>query len=112
MKPNIANPSQEEQLLMLRDLTARAGVLHEAQVLQLKMWPLVLFGHVKKCEERVNLETREIDYVFLQTKGKPSNDFKERLDVLVGWTKWLLGSDWVVRVKLRDKLIHRRGAEL
>lgn len=98
--------------MMLRDLTNRLGALHEAQVLQLKMWPLVLFQHVKKCEERVNIEAREIDFVLLQTKGEVPKDFKKRCMTLAEWTKWLLGGDWVVRVKLRDKLVFRVGATL
>jgi hypothetical protein len=112
MKPNIADASQEEQLLMLKGLTRSMGVLHEAQVLQLKMWPLVLFTHARKCEERVNLETREIDFVILQTKGEAPKDLEARMEALVGWTKWLLGDDWMVKVKLRNKTLLRRGPEL
>lgn len=112
MKPNIADPSQEEQLLMLKDLTARMGVLHEAQVFQLKMWPLVLFTHARKCEERVNIDGKEIDFVILQTKGKVPEDMEARMNALVDWTKWLLGDDWMVKVKLREKTLLRRGPEL
>lgn len=112
MTPNFASPTQEQQLLLLRDMTARMGVIHEAQVLQLKMWPLVLFGNVKKCEEHINIENREVNFVILQTKGKQASDFKQRCEALADWTKWLLGSDWIVRVKIRDKLVFRRGAEL
>jgi hypothetical protein len=109
MNPNIASPDQESQLLMLKDLTKRMGVLHEAQVLQLKMWPLTLFTHAKKTEERVNLETKEIDFDILQTKGKKPTDLKERFEALDKWTRWLLGDDWVVRVRERGKVIFRKG---
>jgi hypothetical protein len=112
MKPNLANATQEEQLLLLRDMTARMGVLHEAQILQLKMWPLFLFDNLKKCEEHVNIENRVIEYHFLQTKGKYPKDKEARLNALMDWTKWLLGHDWMIRVKERGKLIFRRGAEL
>lgn len=112
MKPNLASASQEEQLLLLRDITARLGVLHEAQVLQLKMWPLVLFGNVKKCEQHVNIEGKVIEYHILQTKGRYPNDKQARFDAMADWTHWLLGSDWIVRIKERGKLIFRRGAEL
>lgn len=109
MTTNLVNPDQEKQLLMLKDLTRRMGVLHEAQVLQLKMWPMTLFTHAKKTEERVNLESKEIDYDILQTKGKKPSDLKERFEALNEWTKWLLGDDWVVRVRERGKLLYRNG---
>ena len=112
MKPNIASASQEEQLLLLRDMTSRLGVLHDAQVLQLRMWPLVLFSNLKKCEEHVNIEGKVVEFHFLQTKGKYPKDMKARFEAMADWTKWLLGHDWVVRVKERGKLIFRRGAEL
>lgn len=112
MSPNLVDPSLEQQLLMLRDLTARTGALHEAQVLQLKWWPLTLFTHSKKCEAQVNVEGKEVTYVIVQTKGKPPKDIKKRYEALNEWTKWLLGNEWVVRIKLREKLVFRKGAEL
>lgn len=97
----------EKQLLLLRDLTARTGLLHDAQRLQLRMWPIVLFTHAKKCEERVNIQDKEVDFIILQTKGKPPEDMEKRFASLNEWTKWLLGPDWLIRVKLRDKMIFR-----
>ena len=112
MKPNLANASHEEQLLLLRDMTARMGVIHDAQMLQLKMWPLVLFDNVKKCEEHVNIEQKVLEFHILQTKGKYAVDREKRFEHLVDWSKWLLGHDWIVRIKERGKLLYRRGAEL
>lgn len=112
MKPNIVDPSAEEQLILLRNITATMGVLHEAQVLQLKWWPLTLFTHARKCEERINIERKEIDFVILQTKGQPPKDIKKRYEAIVEWTKWLLGSEWTVRIRLRDKLLHREGPSI
>lgn len=106
MKPTIA-VDHEKQLLLLRDLTARMGVMHEAQQLQLKMWPIVLFTHGQKFEEKVNIQDKEVDFIILQTKGKQPADMEKRFTALNDWTKWLLGDDWLIRVKLRDKLIYR-----
>lgn len=111
-KPNIADASHEEQLILLREWTAKMGVLHDAQVLQIKMWPLTLFTHAKKCEEQVNIEGKELNYVIVQTKGAAPKDIKKRYEALIDWTKWLLGKDWTVRIKLRDKLVARRGPEI
>jgi hypothetical protein len=105
-KPTIA-VEHEKQLLLLRDLTARMGVIHDAQQLQLRCWPIVLFTHGQKFEERVNIKEKEVDFVILQTKGKKPDDMEKRFQHLNEWTKWLLGPDWLVRVKLRDKLIYR-----
>jgi hypothetical protein len=110
MKPTI-EVEHEKQLLLLRDITRRMGVIHEAQQLQLKMWPIVLFTHAKKCETRVNVDAKEVDFVILQTKGaKP--DMEQCFAHLDDWTKWLLGPEWLVRVKLRDKLIYRGQREI
>jgi hypothetical protein len=106
MKPTIA-VDHEKQLILLRDLTARMGVIHEAQQLQLKMWPIVLFTHGQKFEERVDINGKEVDFIILQTKGKKPADMDERFKALNDWTKWLLGDDWLVRVKLRDKVLYR-----
>jgi hypothetical protein len=106
MKPTIA-VDHEKQLLLLRDLTQRMGVIHDAQQLQLKMWPIVLFTHGQKFEEHVNVEGKEVDFIILQTKGKKPTDMDDRFKALNDWTKWLLGDDWLVRVKLRDKVIYR-----
>ena len=106
MKPTIA-VDHEKQLLLLRDLTQRMGIIHDAQQLQLKMWPIVLFTHGQKFEERVNVEEKEVDFVILQTKGKKPIDMDERFKALNDWTKWLLGDDWLIRVKLRDKVLYR-----
>lgn len=106
MKPTIA-VDHEKQLLLLRDLTQRMGVIHDAQQLQLKMWPIVLFTHGQKFEEHVNVEEKEVDFIILQTKGKKPTDLDERFKALNDWTKWLLGDDWLIRVKLRDKVLYR-----
>ena len=37
-------PDHFEQLLLLRAFTKTTGMLHDAQVLQLKMWPRVVSG--------------------------------------------------------------------
>jgi hypothetical protein len=106
MKPTIA-VDHEKQLILLRDLTARMGVIHEAQQLQLKMWPIVLFTHGQKFEERVDVNGKEVDFIILQTKGKKPDDMDKRFEHLNDWTKWLLGDDWLIRVKLRDKVLYR-----
>jgi len=68
-KPYIQNES-EEQLLLLRDLTKRLGVIHEAQKLQLQYYPVVLFQKAKSFESRIDLEKKDVLFV-IQQKGNP-----------------------------------------
>lgn len=108
-KPAIAEKDVEEQLILLRDLTARLGVLHDAQVFQLRMWPLVLFTHAKQVDLHIQMEDKEISFVIEKHKGKVPEDIKERYTALNDWTKWLLGDDWTVKVKYKGKQVYRAG---
>lgn len=112
MKPNIANAQHEEQLMLLRDLTRRTGAIHDAQVFQMKWWPMMLFTHAKKCEAQVDVEKQQVDYIILTTDGKAPSDMEERMKALCEWTHWLLGDEYVVRVKERKKMLHRSGARI
>lgn len=94
--------------MLLKDLTRRLDMLHDAQVLQLKMWPLVLFTHARSAELAVSFENKEVDYI-VKTKGKAPADLKDRFEYLNEWTKWLLGNDWLVKVKIQGKQVYRGG---
>lgn len=109
-KPNIEN-NLEEQLILLRDLTKRMSVLHDAQRLQLQMWPIVLFQEAKNVQSELSMDKREITFL-VQQPGKATKDFKTSCATLNDWVKWLLGDEWIVKVKLRDKQVYRDGARL
>jgi len=74
-KPSFANPEFGEQLMLLRGMTERTDILHEAQILQLRMWPIVLFDHARKAEIQVNFEKKEIDFR-VRVKGQSPEDRK------------------------------------
>ncbi len=95
-----------EQLMLLRNLTKTTGLLHDAQLLQLKMWSLVFSSHVSSCEMHIDQEKQQIDF-HLKTKGRTPADFQERCGHLVEWVQKLLGGEWLVRIKIREKLVHR-----
>ena len=80
MKPNIASLEHEKQLQLLRDTTQRFGILHDAQVLQIKMWPITLFTHAKKCDAHIDIEQKRIDYIILSSKGDPPEDMEKRME--------------------------------
>jgi hypothetical protein len=94
-----------QQLQMLKEQTRLTGALHEAQVVQLKMWPLVLFQDWSKSEFTWDPDQKYV--AFKMSKGKKKTrtkapklaDHQERVDVLAGWVQELLGSEWRVQVQ-------------
>jgi hypothetical protein len=86
-----------EQLLSLRALTRITGALHEAQILQLKLWPFVLYPKIK-YELRINQDTKTIEYL-MQIKGKVEHKFEEFEEGV----QWLLGPEWLLKVSVNGK---------
>ena len=91
------------QLLRLKDLTRRTAIIYVEQELQLKLWPHMLFDAVD-AEAVADIPDRAIHYV-VRVKGKPpvGKSLKERGEALEGWVRTLLGDDWFVDVKVRQK---------
>lgn len=88
------------QLGILRGLTRTTGVLHEAQVLQLKMWPRLAIPHAESTEFGWDPINRTIEFRARVARGqKPPRDLVKRLKGLDRSVKSLLGTDVVVRVK-------------
>jgi hypothetical protein len=88
-----------EQLMLLRETFKRTGLLHEAQVLQLKYAPLIM-THATKAEFSLDFENKTLIYKLLEYKGKRPIDLDKRCELLVRYTKQLLGDDFVVFVKM------------
>jgi hypothetical protein len=101
-----------EQLMLLKDLTRRTGLIYEAQVLQLKYWPMLALTHAKSSEVRLNVEKRVCEFFArIDSKGKAPDDLADRLARLDEAVKWLLGDEWLVKVKLGKKIIYRSTAK-
>jgi hypothetical protein len=94
--------TEYEQLMALKALTKETGVLHDAQVFQLKLWPLVM-THATKSEFTVDFDFKDIIFNITETKGKVPTQFTKRLKLLCKYTQNLLGEDWTVTVKLKNK---------
>lgn len=97
-----------EQLLLLKELTKTTGMLHEAQVLQLKIYPLVL-THAIRSEFQFDFNSKEVIFNLLETKGKAPKGLKERLELLVNYVHTLLGSEYKVIVKFKNRKIFSRN---
>jgi hypothetical protein len=105
--PKVAEDQGEafKQLMILKGMTERWGVLHDAQLLQLKMLPMIMIGNCQKVQVDYDCEKREINFI-VKTVGKLASAefFYEKLDEAV---KTLLGNTWLVRIKRNGETIFR-----
>jgi len=89
-----------QQLLLCKDLTERFGVLHEAQILQLKGWPILKYG-AKKSEALVNIEDKTLTFNWEGAANIAKKDF--------GPLRWgidyILGKGWKMEINLNGRLI-------
>jgi hypothetical protein len=103
---DLYQPSKEQQLQMLKEQTRLTGALHDAQVLQLKMWPLVVFDRAQGSRFTWDPEKKVVVFMLdMPTKGKEQKLawWEERVKVLNGWVQVLLGEDWYIEVKVTGK---------
>lgn len=116
---NIADTEGQEkwqQLLVLRAMSARTGVLHSAQVLQLKIWPRLLFQTSTSSTFKVNIKKKTLVFE-VEITGKPFVPGKgERVirpqdapEVLDAWVKSLLGDDWDISIHVTATGGKRKG---
>lgn len=102
--------STKEQLLKLKAMTIRFGVLHEAQALQIRNYPLLIPG-VISAEANVSIERKSVSY---SCKGK-NNRFrntakaKESYKMIEQWIRTILWDDTYIEVTVNNKLIYNSG---
>jgi hypothetical protein len=97
------------KLAHLREYTARYGVLHESQVLQLKLWPRVAYPEATKATEtHVDLERRVVKFRLVIPKRKvpkgKNAEWAQRASSLIEATHFLLGTDWHVNIYINEFL--------
>lgn len=102
----------DSKALVLRDLTERTGAVHEEQLLQLKLWPMVVFERdPDQAQAQVDQETMTISFSIswkARFLGKLRLTQFQRLklrqgaDRLMSWTQNLLGPSWSVEVLLQE----------
>lgn len=85
------------ELLKLRIVTERSGILHDAQVLQLKYWPYVLFD-IKEHSIIPDDRKRTLCFNLVFSKGVPK-DVKNRAEVLQGWVWSILGKQFAIKLR-------------
>jgi hypothetical protein len=92
---------KEKQLMALRALTATTGVIHEAQVFQLRYWGGIAF--TGEWTVAVDVEKRMVTYNLLGKKRKHDPKVIAALDMSV---HWLFGDDWCLNVVEKGKVIY------
>ena len=86
------------QLAMLRGMTQRFGSIHEAQALQLKLWPFTVDNTLENSNAAVDFENKQVDFEWLGSSMKIDKRYQERLETLECNVKFLLGDDWSMTV--------------
>ena len=94
-----------EQLMALKALTRTTGCLHEAQILQFKLWPFVLYPKIKvKYELQIDQDGKAVTYL-LKFPGKVPASLPEQLKGLEEAVQWLVGAEWLLTVKVGSKRV-------
>jgi hypothetical protein len=97
--------SIRDQLMLLKAATIRTGAIHEAQVLQLKMWPL-LIPNVIKAEVSIDAE-KKLVFFKCESKGlRASKKMKLVCENIDAWVKQLLWPETTVTIKINDRQIY------
>lgn len=105
---DIYQPNAAQQLQMLKQQTKLTGGLHDAQVLQLKMWPLVVFDTCTGSKFTWDPDKKQVVFtVEHPIKKMPKLEYwKQRITVLNGWVQTLLGDEWCIQVKCNGKVFN------
>jgi hypothetical protein len=87
-----------QQLQQLKGLTVRTGSLHEAQILQLQLWPQVAFPHAISHTAEVDTESKVVTFIIHSSlKKEPRGARHERsVDMLTKWVRTILWDDTTV----------------
>lgn len=97
--------SEEEflkQIFQLRAFTENTGIIHDAQVQQLKAWIMGMYG-AKKYEIEIDFEKFVVNFNVYETVGRFLNS-ETRRSAMGKYVRFLLGDKWSVSVvKCQEK---------
>lgn len=102
---DVASLSQLEQLKLLKFQTQMTGGLHEAQVLQLKIWPRLIFPEATGSSFTWDPEGKTLGFTLnLPPKlRKPRKYWEQGVEILQSWVHELLGGEWVIGIQAGKK---------
>jgi hypothetical protein len=94
----------EEQLQLLKAMTLRTGAIHEAQALQLKMWP-TLIENITKSEAQVDTEKKTVTFVCESSGLRPSKHQRLLFENIEKWVRNILWNETRVVIKINKKRV-------
>jgi len=96
-----------EQLGYLKNATERLGVIHEAQIVQLRNYPL-LIPNVKTAETKVDIEKKTVVYE-CESKSKQFRKTKQvkiAIENIVKWIHTIIWTNTIVEIKVNGKSVY------
>jgi hypothetical protein len=94
----------EEQLQLLKAVTIRTGAIHDAQALQLKMWPTLIPG-VTSSEARVDVENKKVLFVCKSNALRPTKKTALLYKNIAKWVQNILWNETQVVIKINGKAV-------
>lgn len=101
-----AGMSIKEQLQYLKGLTVRTSVIHEAQALQVRNYPLFIPGVKPKATTKIDTEN-QIVYYECEPRGKRFNKrvtFNQRCEMITKWVRSVLWDRTTVVVSVSGEV--------
>lgn len=97
----------KEQLMHLKQLTLRLGVIHEAQTVQLRNYPL-LIPNIKSAVLDLDVEHHIVHYKCESETGKfrKTKKAKNMISNILIWTRTIIWEDTIIKIIVDGKLIY------
>ena len=91
-----------EQLGHLKAMTARTGILHDAQVLQIQMWPMIAIPTALSSTAEVDTKNKKV-YLYVVVNKKPSDKITKRaIDAITEGFRMFLWDETTVEIEYRE----------
>jgi len=104
---NMTQMNLKSQLMHLKGITERLNTIHEAQIVQLRNYP-ILIPNIKSAETKIDIDTHTITYECIsQSKTfKKTKNIKTAIDNIVLWIKTIVWDDSVIEIIVNGKSIY------
>lgn len=96
----------EKQLLSLRVITEQFGVMHEAQILQIRLWPHSIDPKLESSVANIDVENAEIFYQWKSNTKKIDKKYLNRLEELHNSMCRFFGDGWRLRVDVNGTVVY------
>lgn len=101
-----AKMSMKEQLAHLKDLTERFNMLHEAQTVQLRNYPL-LIPNISSAEIKINTDFHIVTFhCEAEKKFRLTKNAKIMIENILLWTRTVVWSDSTLEIFVGDRMVY------